>query len=99
MTRRFTARPSVAGNGRHRPTLRRKLFVLVVGQIDDVDPDLQHVVHAALAEADPIDLAQLNLKRPAEPTSVLAGWASGIAQKPGSLTSHFNFPLGASFEF
>lgn len=56
-------------------------------------------VRIALAEADPIDLAQLNLKRPAEPTSVLAGWASGIAQKPGSLTSHFNFPPGASFEF
>jgi S-DNA-T family DNA segregation ATPase FtsK/SpoIIIE len=56
-------------------------------------------VRIALAETDPIDLAQLNLKRPVEPASVLAGWASGIAQKPGSLTSHFNFPLGASFEF
>jgi S-DNA-T family DNA segregation ATPase FtsK/SpoIIIE len=56
-------------------------------------------VRIALAETDPIDLAQLNLKRPSEPASVLAGWASGIAQKPGSLTSHFNFPLGASFEF
>lgn len=56
-------------------------------------------IRIALAEADPIDLAQLNLKRPAEPASVLPGWASGICQKPGSLSSHFNFPLGASFEF
>jgi S-DNA-T family DNA segregation ATPase FtsK/SpoIIIE len=56
-------------------------------------------VRIALAETDPIDLAQLNLKRPVEPASVLNGWGSGIAQKPGSLTSHFNFPLGASFEF
>ena len=56
-------------------------------------------VRIALAEADPIDLAQLNLKRPAEPASVLSGWASGIAQKPGSQSFNFNFPLGASFEF
>ena len=56
-------------------------------------------VRIALAEADPIDLAQLNLKRPLEPALVLPGWASGIVQKPGSLTSNFIFPLGASFEF
>jgi S-DNA-T family DNA segregation ATPase FtsK/SpoIIIE len=55
-------------------------------------------VRIALAEADPIDLAQLNLKRPPEPASVLAGWASGIVQKPGTKISQFNFPLGASFD-
>jgi hypothetical protein len=55
-------------------------------------------VRIALAEADPIDLAQLNLKRPAEPASVLAGWALGIVQKPGTKISQFNFPLGASFD-
>jgi S-DNA-T family DNA segregation ATPase FtsK/SpoIIIE len=55
-------------------------------------------VRIALAEADPIDLAQLNLKRPPEPVSVLAGWASGIVQKPGMKISQFNFPLGASFD-
>jgi S-DNA-T family DNA segregation ATPase FtsK/SpoIIIE len=54
-------------------------------------------VRIALAEADPIDLAQLNIKRPADPVSVLAGWGSGIVQKPGALTSYFNFPLGALF--
>ena len=54
-------------------------------------------VRIALAEADPIDLAQLNIKRPAEPASGLAGWGTGIVQKPGALTSYFNFPLGASF--
>lgn len=54
-------------------------------------------VRVALAEADPIDLAQLNLKRPAEPASVLAGWASGMIQKPGSNAKNFIFPLGASF--
>ena len=54
-------------------------------------------VRIALAEADPIDLAQLNIKRPPEPASVLAGWGTGIVQKPGTLTSYFNFPLGASF--
>jgi type II secretory pathway predicted ATPase ExeA len=56
-------------------------------------------VRIALAESDPIDLAQLNIKRPLEPASVLAGWSHGIVQRPGSLTSHFNFPLGASFGF
>jgi S-DNA-T family DNA segregation ATPase FtsK/SpoIIIE len=55
-------------------------------------------VRIALAEADPIDLAQLNMKRPPEPASVLAGWALGIVQKPGEKISHFNFPLGASFD-
>jgi S-DNA-T family DNA segregation ATPase FtsK/SpoIIIE len=54
-------------------------------------------VRIALAEADPIDLAQLNIKRPPEPASVLTGWGTGIVQKPGTLTSYFNFPLGASF--
>ena len=54
-------------------------------------------VRIALAEADPIDLAQLNIKRPAEPAQVVAGWGTGILQKPGSLTSYFNFPLGATF--
>jgi S-DNA-T family DNA segregation ATPase FtsK/SpoIIIE len=54
-------------------------------------------VRIALAEADPIDLAQLNIKRPPEPASVLTGWGNGIVQKPGALTSYFNFPLGASF--
>lgn len=54
-------------------------------------------VRIALAEADPIDLAQLNIKRPPEPASVLAGWGTGLVQKPGALTSYFNFPLGASF--
>jgi S-DNA-T family DNA segregation ATPase FtsK/SpoIIIE len=54
-------------------------------------------VRIALAEADPIDLAQLNLKRPAEPASVLPGWASGIFLRPGSNPSNFNFPLGSGF--
>lgn len=54
-------------------------------------------VRIALAEADPIDLAQLNMKRPPEPASVLDGWGTGIIQKPGALTSYFNFPLGAQF--
>lgn len=55
-------------------------------------------VRIALAEADPIDLAQLNLKRPQESKSVLAGWSIGIVQKPGEKISQFNFPLGASFD-
>jgi S-DNA-T family DNA segregation ATPase FtsK/SpoIIIE len=56
-------------------------------------------VRIALAEADPIDLAQLNIKRPPEAASVLTGWGTGIVQKPGALTSYFNFPLGARFDF
>lgn len=54
-------------------------------------------VRIALAEADPIDLAQLNIKRPPEPASVLPDWGTGIVQKPGGLTSYFNFPLGSLF--
>lgn len=52
-----------------------------------------------LGDADPIELAQLNMKRPAGLAICPAGWASGIFQKPGELSSHFNFPLGASFGF
>ena len=51
----------------------------------------------ALAEADPIDLAQLNLKRPATSIGVPSGWASGWSQIPGELSSHFIFPIGAQF--
>jgi S-DNA-T family DNA segregation ATPase FtsK/SpoIIIE len=50
-----------------------------------------------LGDADPIELAQLNVKRPAGSEICPSGWASGILQKPGELSSHFNFPLGASF--
>lgn len=53
----------------------------------------------ALAEADPIELAQLNLKRPAEPQQAPSGWGSGIAQTPGKACSYFYFPIGASFGF
>lgn len=51
----------------------------------------------ALADADPIELAQLNLKRPPEPAATPTGWASGILQKPSRLSSYFNFPIGANF--
>ena len=51
----------------------------------------------ALAEADPIDLAQLNLKRPAANDPVPAGWASGWLQLPGSSSAQFIFPIGAVF--
>ena len=54
-------------------------------------------VRIALAEADPLDLAQLNIKRPPEPASVLKGWGTGIVQKPGALSSYFTFPLGTLF--
>lgn len=53
----------------------------------------------ALAEADPIELAQLNLKRPPEPQQAPSGWFSGIAQTPGKTSSYFYFPIGASFGF
>jgi energy-coupling factor transporter ATP-binding protein EcfA2 len=53
----------------------------------------------ALAEADPIELAQLNLKRPAEQLQVPAGWGSGIVQGPGKPSTYFYFPIGASFGF
>lgn len=53
----------------------------------------------ALAEADPIELAQLNLKRPAEQLQVPAGWGSGIVQGPGKPSKYFYFPIGASFGF
>ena len=52
-----------------------------------------------LGDADPIELAQLNIRRPVGPTICPNGWSSGILQKPGELSSHFIFPLGASFEF
>lgn len=52
-----------------------------------------------LGDADPIELAQLNVKRPAGSEICPQGWSSGILQKPGELSSHFNFPLGASFGF
>ena len=51
----------------------------------------------ALAEADPIDLAQLNLKRPATNDPVPSGWASGWSQLPGSSSAQFIFPIGAVF--
>jgi len=51
----------------------------------------------ALAEADPIDLAQLNLKRPAANDPAPAGWASGWLQLPGSSSAQFIFPIGAVF--
>jgi S-DNA-T family DNA segregation ATPase FtsK/SpoIIIE len=51
----------------------------------------------ALADADPIDLALLNMKRPTEPQMTPQGWASGIVQRPGALSSYFNFPIGAKF--
>ena len=51
----------------------------------------------ALAEADPIDLAQLNLKRPPATEPVPAGWAWGWFQNPGSSSTQFIFPIGAVF--
>lgn len=51
----------------------------------------------ALAEADPIDLAQLNLKRPPASEPVPEGWASGWIQHPGSSSTQFIFPIGAVF--
>lgn len=51
----------------------------------------------ALAEADPIDLAQLNLKRPLVSNPVPAGWAWGWFQNPGSASTHFIFPIGAQY--
>ncbi len=51
----------------------------------------------ALAEADPIDLAQLNLKRPLASDPVPAGWASGWIQNPGLSSAQFIFPIGAVF--
>lgn len=54
-------------------------------------------VRLALADADPIELAQLNLKRPNQPPAAPSGWATGILQKPGLLSSYFYFPLGTSF--
>jgi DNA segregation ATPase FtsK/SpoIIIE-like protein len=51
----------------------------------------------ALAETDPIDLAQLNLKRPAANDPVPAGWTSGWIQNPGSTSIQFIFPIGAVF--
>jgi S-DNA-T family DNA segregation ATPase FtsK/SpoIIIE len=51
----------------------------------------------ALAEADPIDLAQLNLKRPLATEPVPSGWAWGWFQNPGSSSTHFIFPIGAVF--
>jgi S-DNA-T family DNA segregation ATPase FtsK/SpoIIIE len=53
----------------------------------------------ALAEADPIELAQLNLKRPVGTAQPPSGWASGLVQTPGKTGSYFYFPLGASFGF
>ena len=52
-----------------------------------------------LGDADPIELAQLNIRRPVGQSTCPKGWSSGILQKPGELSSHFNFPLGASFGF
>lgn len=54
-------------------------------------------VRLALADADPIELAQLNLKRPNQPPAAPSGWATGILQKPGLLSSYFYFPLGTAF--
>ena len=51
----------------------------------------------ALAEADPIELAQLNLKRPSVQPAPPKGWAQGILLKPGQSSSYFNFPIGAMF--
>lgn len=51
----------------------------------------------ALADADPIELAQLNIKRLAEPLSTPAGWARGIFQKTSDVPRQFIFPLGAKF--
>jgi DNA segregation ATPase FtsK/SpoIIIE-like protein len=51
----------------------------------------------ALAEADPIDLAQLNLKKPPVSEIVPKGWASGWFQLPGYSSTQFIFPIGAVF--
>lgn len=51
----------------------------------------------ALGDADPIELAQMNIKRPQVPLAVPDGWAGGILLKPTSLSSYFNFPIGAPF--
>lgn len=51
----------------------------------------------ALADADPIELAQLNMKRVAEPALVPPGWARGIFQKTSEVPRQFIFPLGAKF--
>ena len=51
----------------------------------------------ALAEADPIDLAQLNLKKPTASDPVPSGWAWGWVQPPGSASAHFIFPIGTVF--
>jgi S-DNA-T family DNA segregation ATPase FtsK/SpoIIIE len=51
----------------------------------------------ALADADPIELAQLNIKRVAEPVPTPTGWARGIFQKSSDVPRQFIFPLGAKF--
>jgi S-DNA-T family DNA segregation ATPase FtsK/SpoIIIE len=51
----------------------------------------------ALADADPIELAQLNIKRVADAQPVPPGWARGIFQKTSDVPSQFIFPLGGKF--
>jgi hypothetical protein len=51
----------------------------------------------ALADADPIELAQLNIKRLADAQLVPPGWARGIFQKTSEVPRQFIFPLGAKF--
>ena len=48
----------------------------------------------ALADADPIELAQLSIKRPSEPDSTPPGWARGILQKSSEPAVFFYFPIG-----
>jgi S-DNA-T family DNA segregation ATPase FtsK/SpoIIIE len=51
----------------------------------------------ALADADPIELAQLNIKRLSDAQLVPPGWARGIFQKTSEVPRQFIFPLGAKF--
>lgn len=51
----------------------------------------------ALSDSDPIELAQLNIKRPAQPIQTPPKWAQGIVQIPGAQSAFFNFPLGGQF--
>jgi S-DNA-T family DNA segregation ATPase FtsK/SpoIIIE len=51
----------------------------------------------ALADADPIELAQLNIKRVADPVQIPTGWARGIFQKTSEVPRQFIFPLGGKF--
>lgn len=48
-----------------------------------------------VGETDPIDMAQLGVKRPTELAATPPGWRAAISQNSNSLTSYFFFPVGA----